>query len=555
MVMCLFVLFIASSVMVSVHSVRFEAIEHKNIGDTGYGEAKLVEAEQTNEGTIPDVGDAVLSAGGKELTFGDIVALAGDFYEHYDEPERQVSNKAIPSVGRTYDVRSNIENFVERFENAFDSLKNARSAELNAIFEAFAGEAEAAKEKHAGYERLGNEGNSFGQAQNQKYSFATGGGNSNRMKDPSLGGPDAPTKKFQGLMSDSLYDILTNVICTVDTYTGPDAVAKITQAVTSSSATMDCKNDFDGILIRPGRFMQLALFNNDHFGQTAHAVYRIGLRAAMQDAYEAGMSDDVEKLKSALAKAAFACHFLTDLFASGHLRTPRKLMAEKLGDVAGGLFAKCMHDEDNFNGLVLPVSSSAETPRAIRSFGDSFYFEKYNAGGAKGAIESVSRSVKSIFDAYKRGVSSPDSSFSFLTAEKDSFGGFPGLDVTPSLRSAQNKLASGPNRCSPMFRPCGNGELCVRKNLNTALGDRNPFVAASCEVKELKSPVELSGDPLEAFERRREMAGETDEPFIAYVPISKENNCGLPGVSVGCEILGGTSSFVGNHVLESVVRR
>jgi hypothetical protein len=54
----------------------------------------------------------------------------------------------------------------------------------------------------------------------------------------------------------------------------------------------------------------------------------------------------------ALAVDAFGCHFLTDHFAGGHLRVPRRLLGETYGVLRGSLrMSLSMHTEDNKIGL------------------------------------------------------------------------------------------------------------------------------------------------------------------------------------------------------------
>jgi len=56
-------------------------------------------------------------------------------------------------------------------------------------------------------------------------------------------------------------------------------------------------------------------------------------------------------LANGLVYEAAGCHFLTDSFSAGHLRTPRYELNNECGIKTGSLMAKCMHDEDNLNGL------------------------------------------------------------------------------------------------------------------------------------------------------------------------------------------------------------
>ena len=75
--------------------------------------------------------------------------------------------------------------------------------------------------------------------------------------------------------------------------------------------------------VKQGRMLQLARNNHDHFDPYAKHSYLTGHQQAIDKAREAGnCPGDEEKrlLHEALAMDAFACHFLTDGFASGHIR-------------------------------------------------------------------------------------------------------------------------------------------------------------------------------------------------------------------------------------------
>lgn len=79
-----------------------------------------------------------------------------------------------------------------------------------------------------------------------------------------------------------------------------------------------------GVPILFGRVMKLAQSNYDHFMPYAKDAYLVGHELAMEKAQEASKAaNNGEKsklLKEALSMDAFACHFLTDSFASGHMR-------------------------------------------------------------------------------------------------------------------------------------------------------------------------------------------------------------------------------------------
>jgi hypothetical protein len=139
------------------------------------------------------------------------------------------------------------------------------------------------------------------------------------------------------------------------------------------------------------RFLALASVNFCHFGaqpwdgsfneapnEALHA-YRYYHRRALAQAEVAGQWPDtadarqakIGKLLDALVVEAFACHFLTDLFASGHIRVPRREIAKRFGVIKGSLImSKAMHDEDNRMGLFC-TTLLEQTPRIVwRAVGD-----------------------------------------------------------------------------------------------------------------------------------------------------------------------------------------
>ena len=80
-----------------------------------------------------------------------------------------------------------------------------------------------------------------------------------------------------------------------------------------------------GLPVKQGRMLQLAKNNHDHFLPYAKDAYLAGHQLAIKKAREASQySQDPALRKKLLHEAfsmeAFACHFLTDSFASGHIR-------------------------------------------------------------------------------------------------------------------------------------------------------------------------------------------------------------------------------------------
>jgi hypothetical protein len=73
-----------------------------------------------------------------------------------------------------------------------------------------------------------------------------------------------------------------------------------------------------------GRMMNLAAKNTDHFQPEATEAYRAGHQCAIDKARQAAKKTDPEEKKKFLMEAyameAFAGHYLSDCFSSGHIR-------------------------------------------------------------------------------------------------------------------------------------------------------------------------------------------------------------------------------------------
>jgi hypothetical protein len=87
-------------------------------------------------------------------------------------------------------------------------------------------------------------------------------------------------------------------------------------------------------------YASLANENQDHFAPRSWARYLRHHSEALRYALE-------RDLDGALVRNAFADHFLTDAFASGHLRVPR----DTLVGLPGAMPSRKMHDEENVQGL------------------------------------------------------------------------------------------------------------------------------------------------------------------------------------------------------------
>lgn len=111
-------------------------------------------------------------------------------------------------------------------------------------------------------------------------------------------------------------------------------------------------------------------------------------------------SGDERQLQLAYAMNAFADHFLTDLFSAGHLRVPRKALADTVtpSDV-GSLISRFMHDEDSKYGLAVRNAEGEQW----RAYGDKRYFDSVDAANRRQVGRAVQRSADEVFQAFVDG--------------------------------------------------------------------------------------------------------------------------------------------------------
>ncbi len=153
--------------------------------------------------------------------------------------------------------------------------------------------------------------------------------------------------------------------------------------------------------VQPGRYLSLAGSNYDHFGQNAWLAYKAGHDLAIEQAVIGYQTHDVKRLALAYAMNAFASHFLSDRFSSGHIRTPREELAAHVtpGDI-GSVLSGFMHNEENVNGL------HAHNLRGDRwiAYGDSSYFNPKNHMHRNLINETLQTSADQIYSAYRFGL-------------------------------------------------------------------------------------------------------------------------------------------------------
>lgn len=157
--------------------------------------------------------------------------------------------------------------------------------------------------------------------------------------------------------------------------------------------------------------------NVDHFNVECAAIsYAVAHEEALQLARSAGVSvrttlannastpqeraQAISTADALLQRAylvdAFGLHFGSDLFASGHTRTPRKELLTVCTETAGGLLANYMHDEDGRNGLSV-VNARGDRWTAL---GDANFFDPRNLRNVEIATSAAHASREEVETAF-----------------------------------------------------------------------------------------------------------------------------------------------------------
>lgn len=164
---------------------------------------------------------------------------------------------------------------------------------------------------------------------------------------------------------------------------------------------------FDGVVLArypARRYLALASQNFCHFGREASSLWERYQARARESAAAAGALADPGAAKrafeGALVVLAFGCHFLTDAFASGHMRVPRRLLAERFGLLRGsGQQSRVMHEEDNEHGLWVTAREEAGLPRreVWVAFGDGMLLRAEAEPHLARVREAVRVAVEELF--------------------------------------------------------------------------------------------------------------------------------------------------------------
>jgi hypothetical protein len=191
-----------------------------------------------------------------------------------------------------------------------------------------------------------------------------------------------------------------------------------------------------GALRKQGRYLKLALVNMDHFGRDAVRAYMAVHTYALSEAAKlrgSSLAVNEAALRRAYAINAFGDHFLSDLFAAGHVRTPRRALYEMSTTIAAesGLLARIMHNEDNRRGV--HVSNGSDTWTA---YGDGWELDTINTDNWQLALRALEASASEVY-AVASGGALPST--------------FTALHLTPALEFLAARPQSGGPNDAPLF--------------------------------------------------------------------------------------------------------
>jgi hypothetical protein len=180
--------------------------------------------------------------------------------------------------------------------------------------------------------------------------------------------------------------------------------------------------------LTPGRYLNLSREDYDHFGDNAWLAYQAGHQVAIETAITAHQTQNIKLLESAYTMDAYACHFLSDRFSSGHMRVPRvQLHSQVTPQVLGDLLVRFMHNEENQNGVHV---HNLRGDRWI-AFGDRYYFSVQNKDNRNLLEKTLQESINQIFYAYQQGNNPEVNDIYALLPIMDEINGATHQDIAP----------------------------------------------------------------------------------------------------------------------------
>ncbi|KTC83481.1 hypothetical protein [Legionella cincinnatiensis] len=219
-------------------------------------------------------------------------------------------------------------------------------------------------------------------------------------------------------------------------------------AINKKLNRLTCGGSFISDYIPFGNYLKISEANFDHYQPDSLIAYEVGHQVALDTAllgYQQKIKGNVahaeQLLELAYAQNAFANHYLSDSFASGHIRTPRLAIEKQvfLPSILNLLLANLMHDEDNRLGL--NVVNQEGTFWTV--YGDNYLFKEEAELQRIILLQAMQRSADNIYDTFESG-NFPEH--------------FSELKLVPLLKEVEQL-----NQTSPLFK-VDNGILLKRKD-------------------------------------------------------------------------------------------
>ena len=147
-------------------------------------------------------------------------------------------------------------------------------------------------------------------------------------------------------------------------------------------------------------------------------TYKAGHTAALNQAINANRTGNTTLLTGAYFLEAFAQHYLTDLFAGGHTREPRRILHWTYIDGDVGLpspypadrCAQKQHDEENANGLWVTNAIG----ESWASYGDKELFSNKSTPNFGQAVKACQAGVAEIYGAFRTGTAPSTANYAAL---------------------------------------------------------------------------------------------------------------------------------------------
>ncbi len=183
-------------------------------------------------------------------------------------------------------------------------------------------------------------------------------------------------------------------------------------------------------------------------------------------------------IRDALIFNGMADHFLTDMFAAGHARTPRFELFAQCGMTSGGFYSNAQHDEENQRGVIMKNKKD----EMWLALGDSMLWNYGNRDNRKKAHQAAKASLREVALCFQKGC--PDD----VLATKLPLGA---LEIAPDLEHMLSKVAVGEpapmflldDRCPASGRAPTTGLLGAMEGCNCLLADKSSFADESVPTK------------------------------------------------------------------------